>query len=128
MFLIKQLSHKKHNVLISIVLSSAIFGFIHIFNIFSGASISDTILQVGYSFLVGMMWAVMYLKTKNLWIVMLLHATYNFFGQVMFYLGNVDHRYDVLTIITTILFAVIAAIYSFILYKKLEEKPINNLI
>jgi len=69
----------------------------------------------------------MFLKTGNLWLTMLLHATYNFFGQVMFYLGSVDGRYDIYTIGITTLFAVIVAGYSIILFNKLEEKPIINL-
>lgn len=125
-FLLKALSHLKNGVLLSIILSSLIFGFIHIFNLFSGASFGDTILQIGYSFLVGMMWAVMFLKTKNLWLTMLLHATFNFFGQVMFYLGNVDYRYDVYTVLITILFALGAAFYSYNLYKQLGNNPLEH--
>lgn len=127
MFLLKKMEHAKNGVLISIVLSSAIFGFIHIFNLLSGASFSDTALQIGYSFLVGMLWAVMFLRTGNLWITMLLHATFNFFGQVMFYLGVVNGRYDIYTIVITIASAVIVALYSIRLYKQLEEKLIMNL-
>ncbi len=125
--LLKKLAQTKNGVFLSIVISSAIFGLIHVLNLFDGASMGDTVLQIGYSFLVGMMWAVMFLKTGNLWLTMLLHATYNFFGQVMFYLGSVDGRYDIYTIGITTLFAVIVAGYSIILFNKLEEKPIINL-
>ena len=122
LFLVKRFSHEKHGVLLSIVLSSALFGYFHFFNILSGASLSDTVLQVGYSFLVGMMWAIMYLKTGNLWLTMILHATYNFFGQVMFYLGTVQGRYDIYTVIITIVLAIVVAFYSILLYKQLDTK------
>ncbi len=125
--LLKKLSQTKNGVFLSIVLSSAIFGLMHLVNLFNGASISDTLLQIGYSFLVGMMWAIMFLKIGNLWLIMLLHATYNFFGQVMFYLGNVDGRYDIYTIGITTLFTVIVAGYSIMLFKQLEDKPLFSL-
>ncbi|MDO9629402.1 MAG: type II CAAX endopeptidase family protein [Acholeplasmataceae bacterium] len=127
MFLVKKLEHVKNGLLISIVLSSLMFGFIHILNLYSGASVSSTFLQIGYSFLIGMMWAVMFLKTGNLWLVMLLHATFNFFGQVMFYLGRVDGRYDIYTIGITALFAGIAAAYTYVIYRQMTEKPIHDL-
>ena len=122
LFLLKKFAHEKHGILLSIVISSAIFGGSHIFNILSGASVGDTILQIGYSFLVGMMWAILYLKTGNIWLTMILHATYNFFGQVMFYLGAVNGRYDICTVVITIVLALIIAFYSIILYKQLDNK------
>ncbi len=125
--LLKKLADKKNGVLLAIIFSSAIFGLSHVFNLYSGASIDDTLLQVGYSFLVGMMWAVIFLKTGNLWLTMLLHATYNFFGQVMFYLGSVDGRYDIYTIVITIMLAVIIAFYSVFLFRKLDYKTLIKL-
>ncbi|MBN2300265.1 MAG: CPBP family intramembrane metalloprotease, partial [Acholeplasmataceae bacterium] len=116
LFLLEKLEHQKNGVLLSIVFSSMLFGFIHVFNLYSGAGIADTFLQMGYSFLIGMMWAVLFLKTRNLWLIMFLHATFNFFGQVMFYLGHVNGRYDIYTIVMTSLFALIAAAYSTRLY------------
>ena len=45
-----------------------------------------------------------------------------FFGQVMFYLGTVQGRYDVYTVIITIMFAIMVAIYSIIIYKQLIDQ------
>ena len=123
-FLIKKFSHIKDGVLLAIMISSAVFGLSHVFNIFNGAGFGDTMIQIGYSFLVGMMWSVIFLRTGNLWLTMLLHATYNFFGQVMFSLGTVDGRYDTYTVLITTSLAVIIVIYLMILYKKIEEKPL----
>jgi uncharacterized protein len=119
--LLKKFKEHQHGILISIILSSIVFGFSHIFNMFYGLSVFDTTLQIMYSFLVGMLWAVMFLKTGNLWLTMLLHATFNFFGQVMFYLGDVNQRYDIYTVILTILFGLIAAFYSIILLRKIDK-------
>lgn len=119
-FLLKALSKLKMNFILAIVLSSLIFALSHLFNLFSGASYGDTFLQLGYSFLVGMMWAVMFLKTKNIWLTMILHASFNFFGQVMFYLGDVNNRYDLLTISMTISLAILASLYTFKLHKNIS--------
>jgi len=74
-----------------------------------------------------MMWAVMYLKTGNLWLIMLLHATFNFFGQVMFYLGSVEGRYDIYTIGITAGLVILVAIYSMKMFKQMPDKPMVNL-
>ena len=127
-FLLKKLSYHKYSVILSIVISSAIFGFLHIVNLWSGQSVGDTMLQIMYSFLLGMMWAVMFLKTRNLWLTMILHASFNFFGQVMFYLGNVNGRYDSFTVIITVIFGLITTYYSFGLYKQFKDQVITDII
>lgn len=118
MMLIERLSSKKHGIWIAVMVSSIVFGMMHLFNLFNGAHLGDTLLQIGYSTLMGMLWAVMYLRTKNLWLTMLLHASYNFFGQVMFYLGTVNQRYDVYTISITILLGCFAFVYA---WNRLQE-------
>jgi len=123
-FLIKNLKVVKNGVLLSIVLSSAAFGLIHVFNILGGAGVGDTMLQIGYSFLVGVMWSVMFLRTGNLWLTMLLHATFNFFGQVMFNLGTVNGRYDIYTVVITVTLSVLVLFYSIALYKQFKNQPL----
>ncbi len=119
--LYNMLSKYKFGLYFTILISAVIFGIFHFFNLISGASFVDTLLQVGYSFLLGIMWAVVYLRTKNIWFVMVLHATYNFFGQVMFYLGEVQNRFDIYTIIITVVFSVLVSIYILSLKKDISE-------
>ncbi|HPG42719.1 MAG TPA: CPBP family intramembrane metalloprotease [Acholeplasmataceae bacterium] len=119
-------SNRKYGVLLAIVFSSLIFGSLHILNVFEGASMNVIIEQIGYSFLMGMLWAVMYLKTKNVWLVMLLHATYNFFGQVMFELGTVNNRFDTVTVVITIILAIGVAVYSVLLLKGMKQDQSVN--
>lgn len=126
-YLLESFSGKKRGTLISIVISASVFGLMHIANLFAGASIVGTLLQVGYSFLMGILWAVMYLKTSNLWLVMILHTTYNFFGQVMFYLGFVNGRYDSITLVITIVFAMLITYYVVILLRNDKMMLLENL-
>lgn len=124
-FLMQKFIDMKNGIWMSIIISSLIFGIFHMINVFTGASMSITIVQMGYSFLMGMLWAVMYLRTGNLWLTMLLHATYNFFGQVMFYLGTVQGRFDIVTVWMTVIVAVFTAIYALkIVIKDLSTKVI----
>lgn len=125
-FLLKSFANHEMKLLYSIVISSVIFALSHLFNLFEGASYGDTFLQIGYSFLVGMLWAVMFLKTKNIWLTMLLHASFNFFGQVMFRLGDVDHRYDSYTIGITVGLSVLVAVYAYWIYKKILHEDLLN--
>ncbi len=118
LFLYQALTHIKYRVFFTIVISSTVFGLIHITNLYDGAPLSSTLLQMGYSFLMGILWATIYMKTGNLWLSMILHALYNFFGQVMFYLGAVDGRYDPITIVVTVILATLAASQVILLLRK----------
>ncbi|MBU1020967.1 MAG: CPBP family intramembrane metalloprotease [Firmicutes bacterium] len=128
LFILQRLSRSKRSTFYAIILSSVIFSATHLLNLFGGASLGNTLMQMGYSFLTGMMWATLYLKTKNLWVIMLLHATYNFFGMVMFQLGTVTNRYDDITIIITIVLGVLTALYCIKLLITMDEKEIYSLL
>ena len=125
--LLQRLPKTRKGAFLAVVISSAIFGIIHLFNILAGASIGSTLLQVGYSFLMGMMWAVVFIKTKNIWMPIILHTTYNFFGMVLFTLGVVNGRYDTFTVISTIVLALIVASHYLYLFIKIEPESIENL-
>ena len=124
-FLLQRFSSTKKGTYQAIVISSALFGLIHLINIFSGADVGNTILQIGYSFLMGMMWAVVYLKTRNIWYSILLHTTYNFFGLVLFRLGYVNGRYDNITIITTVLLALMVSGYMIFISIKIDPEKLK---
>ena len=127
MLLLGKLQNKSHGVLKAIIISSLIFGFVHLFNIIQGASYGNTMLQIGYSFLMGLLFAVLYLRTKNIWLIMILHALYNFFGQVMFQVGEVSNRYDAITINVTVIIGIGCAVYSVFLYIQIKDKVIFDL-
>lgn len=127
-FLLQRFPSTKKGMYKAIILSSALFGLIHLANIFSGAGIDNTLLQIGYSFLTGMMWAVVYLKTKNIWYSVFLHAVYNFFGLVVFKLGFVNGRYDTITIVTTVLLALIVSGYMVFISYKINPKELQTFV
>ena len=125
--IIQRLPNTKKVIFYSIVISSLVFGVIHFMNLFYGASFGNTLLQVGYSFMMGMLWAVVFLRTKNIVYPIILHALYNFFGQVMFTLGIVNNRYDTVTVIVTTVLALFAIIYYFNEFVKINVEDIKEL-
>ena len=78
----------------SVVLSSATFGLIHLINLFGGASVGGTLLQAGYSFLVGSMCAIALIITKNIVIPIALHTVYDICGLMVAKIG-VGGFYDI---------------------------------
>ncbi|MDY4186563.1 MAG: type II CAAX endopeptidase family protein [Candidatus Borkfalkiaceae bacterium] len=70
----------KRGAFLSIILSSAIFGGAHLVNLFAGAGVGATILQVGYSFLIGSMCALAAVKSGNFYHAVALHAIFDFGG------------------------------------------------
>lgn len=94
----------------SLILTSAVFGAVHLVNILAGAGIGGVILQIGYSFLIGAMCSVVLLKTRNVWLCVLLHAIYDFCGTLMPTLGA-GTWWDTPTVIFTAVLAVVTAAY-----------------
>lgn len=94
----------------SLVLSSAVFGGVHLINLLAGGGIGDVLLQIGYSFLIGAMCSVVLLKTRNIWLCVALHAIYDFCGTLMPTLGA-GTWWDTPTVIFTALLAVATTVY-----------------
>ena len=100
------------------VISSLIFGGVHLFNVFFGAGIGPTLLQAGYTVLTGGLFAFAFIKTKNILFAAFTHAVYNFAGllftaeqglgagSAIFYLPNV-----------IVMAAVSILVGTFVLYK-----------
>ena len=115
------LLEKKHNtvkdVFYSVVVSSFIFGAIHIVNLFVGAGVVGVVLQLGYSFLIGSMCAVVLLVTKKIWLPVFIHATFNFAGGLVPTLGN-GEIWDAPTVILTVIVSIAVAVYTVALFFK----------
>jgi len=127
LLIVKRLPHTTKGIFQAIVLSSIIFSMTHIINLFTGVSFFDTAIQIGYAFLIGLLWSVVLLKTKNIWIVVILHAIYNFGGQLFFTLGTIHDNLDFWTIATTTLLAVVVGTYAVWLLRQISEEDIKAL-
>ena len=83
-----RLANKRYCHLASVLCSSILFALMHLLNLFFGAGVGETMLQVGYTFLLGCMLAVMMLKTKNIWLCVVVHALFDFGGTIVTDLGS----------------------------------------
>lgn len=97
------------DIVIAIIISSVIFGIVHSLNFFY-MSPGAVIQQIGYSFLIGAMCSVVLVRTKNIWICVVLHAIFNFGGALVPTLGK-GFVWDTPTIIVTVIIAVFTTVY-----------------
>ena len=77
----------KKELFLSAVITSAVFGASHLFNLFGGAGFGPTLLQVSYSFLIGGMCSLVLLLSGSLSACVLIHAIYDFGGYLVPRLG-----------------------------------------
>lgn len=110
----------QRGIRLTAVVSSAVFGLIHLVNLLEGAGFAPTVLQVGYSFLIGGMCTVVLLKTGNLIFCILLHAIYDFCGGLLPTLGS-GSWWDIPTVIFTAVLAV--AVTAWMLYLLFRITP-----
>ncbi len=108
--ILERFSKTKKQLFVSLVISSAVFGLVHIFNLFAGAGVGPTLQQVGYSFLIGGMCAVVMVKTRCLPLCVAIHAIYDFCGFAVPRLGS-GTIWTASEIALTVLLAVIVFVY-----------------
>lgn len=105
----ERFAKKRYGALISVVSSSVLFALMHLINLFFGAGVGETMLQVGYTFLIGCMLAVVLLKTKNIWLCVIIHALFDIGGTIVTDLGSglfQDMTFWILTALAGVICAV----------------------
>ena len=110
--LLDYLEKDKKGFYIAYILSCGVFAIMHLFN---GISFG-TVLQVGYTFLTGGLFAFCLIKTKNIFCCAAVHAVYNFCGMLFDVRGlGAGVVFDIGTVITMAIVDVLLGI--FVLYK-----------
>ncbi len=109
--LLNYLKEKKHYILKAMMISSLVFGFMHLFNLFFEAGLTATLLQVVYTTLTGLLWAAIFIITKNILYPIILHVIYNFLGLLYPTLGSVTNQFDTVTIIVTALLSLMVGCF-----------------
>jgi len=105
---------KKHGTILAIVASSAMFAAFHL-----------TLVQFVYQFILGVVFALVYLRTGNIMHAILLHFVNNFFIiTYTFIAGNdyMSYTWNALTIVTAILLAIIGTFAIIGLVKSLKKE------
>lgn len=117
--------YAKDGTLISVLVSSALFALMHLVNLFLGAGIGSTLLQVGYTFLIGCMLAVVLLETRDLWLCVLLHAVFDVGGAIVTDLGSGAFQDTIFWILTAVAGMVCAAHIIWSLAHRIREERKN---
>lgn len=123
--LIKMPKNRK-GIFLSVLISAAFFGLIHLLNLLSGASAISVIMQIGYSFLIGGMLGFVLVTTHNLWLCIALHAIYNFCGLLLPTLG-VGSWWDLPTIIITVVLSIAVLIYAVLRMSRINEAEVKKI-
>ena len=122
MLLLKNRTQSKGRILFAIFVSSAVFGLIHLVNVFFGGSLGASLLQVGYSALIGALCSMVLLLTGNIWLCVALHAIYNFCGGLVDRFGVVGSvQWTRAEIIFTAIVSVIVAAYFVVIFVRMPN-------
>lgn len=121
----------RKQVIISIIISGAIFGLVHLSNMLSGQDLITTLSQVLQASSLGILLGSIYYLTKNIWSVVFLHAFYDFailLGEVNTYKDCITNpNISVIMLIFTFVVALIyAVIYLVGAYLNLQRRHVNE--
>ena len=76
---------QKHRLITAIVVSSAVFGLLHLANLGSGQPLATTMYQVVNAALLGGLFCALLLQTNSIWPPIVLHMVWNSYVMVGFY-------------------------------------------
>lgn len=99
----------------AIIISSLIFGLIHLINISSIASIGPTLLQVIYTFGLGLILASMYIENKNIILPIIFHFLFNFLNDILVNTLFIL-KWNLPFFIVNISFSILAIVYALFIY------------
>lgn len=108
--------------LVSVLLGAALFALMHLFNLFFGASVGGTLLQVGYTFLIGCMLGAVFFRTKNVWLCVLLHFVFDVGGLIVTDLGSGAFQDPVFWTLTAV-FGVLCAVHVAVYLLRIKRQP-----
>ena len=111
-FLFKMMA--KDNVKLAIVVSSITFGIGHIVNLFNGADLVPTLMQIGYATAIGYLFVVIFHKSKSLVPCIIAHSLNN--ALSIFNVENNISKY-----IAPIFLMVVPLIYAIYINKSVKE-------
>ena len=104
-FLFKMM--EKSGLISAMLVSSLTFGIGHIVNLFSGADLTLTLMQICYSVAVGFLFVTIFHKSKRLWPCIITHAAIN--SLSIFYVETTKALYE--ASIFLIVFSIVYSIY-----------------
>lgn len=112
---LEEFLHKKSKIQ-SLIYSSLIFGAVHLLNISSFGSIPNILVQVGYTFFLGLVVGVIYLTSKNIILPIIYHFLFNFINDILV-VELYKIKWDLTFFIVNIVLGIFVLIYILFLLK-----------
>ena len=116
---------KRYQYLWTALICSAVFSLFHLTNLFEGMGIGDVLLQCLYTFLIGGMLIITMLKTKNIWLCVIIHALFDFGGLLIVRLG-IGNPWDTIFWILTFVGGALCAGHVVYTLLKLEKGYVSE--
>lgn len=121
------LQGKKHSFVLSALISSVLFALFHLIALFEGADAGSVLLQTGYTFLTGLMFACVTHRTGNIWAAIALHFIFDAGGLIVPDIGAGSFQDTIFIIQTAICGAVCAAhLIAYAIFTDRREKLQNS--
>ena len=137
--IMRKYNNSKKETIITIVVSGLLFGLFHMINALAGQDILTTIAQVIQTSAIGILFCSVYYASKNIWSLIFLHSFYDFsilLGEVNSYKDCINNTntsliVNIITLTTSILFAIIYITYSYLNVKddlKIRRRVTSTII
>ncbi len=107
---------------LAVLASSALFGLLHLCNLFGNwGAAGAVLLQVGYSFLLGCMLAVLMWSGTGVLSCIFIHALYNFCGMLVSTLGE-GLQWTTFRVVLTVIVSVLVGLYCLYLLIRTDSR------
>ena len=126
MLVLRGMRKTNKDIFKAIIISSALFGAVHLVNLLAGADPVGVVLQIGYSFLIGAMCSFVLIKTGSVWHCALIHAVYNFCGGIVSNYGT-GKIWTAPEVILTVIVSVVVIFYVTVALYKTKPNDVDSL-
>lgn len=132
--LLEKYSSNKKEILISIIISGVVFGAVHLTNLLAGQDLLTTMMQFVQTTAIGILFGMVYYKTRNIWAMIFLHSFYDFsvlLSEVNLatdcgYASNVPISITAASMVASIILSLIYLLYSASIFEEKKTKIYNN--
>jgi membrane protease YdiL (CAAX protease family) len=109
-------------------LSSLLFALAHLLNLFMGANLYATILQVAVAFLAGLVFTAPLAITRNIWLLVIIHGLSNFVGYLnaggFLNTATSSQGPSLVDVVLSLLPYLLLGVYSFWLLRRTERRSL----
>jgi len=130
---VERFGKTRKQVLFSILSASLIFGCMHITNVLAGQTLFETLIQIAQATCFGMVFGIIYYRTRNISLNIFLHGFYDF--GISFATNNIYWDSKTITtgpismkisIISTIFICLLHIVAFIILFRNIKQVPSNK--